>query len=107
MILFYGEEMLAPRPTTKLEDHPLSAVRDRLLNVFAATLHISGRSSIHNLRMRHVLATGTQLSWTFGYAIFLILCEIDIIKTRCFFLLFQPLVFATLTAVHVNSTLYI
>jgi hypothetical protein len=27
-ILFYGEELLAPRPTLKLEDHPLSAVRD-------------------------------------------------------------------------------
>jgi len=24
---FYGEELLAPRPTTKLEDHPISAVR--------------------------------------------------------------------------------
>ena len=27
---FYGEELLSPRPTPKLEDHPLSAVRDRL-----------------------------------------------------------------------------
>jgi hypothetical protein len=27
-IIFYGEEFLAPRPTPKLEDHPLSAVRD-------------------------------------------------------------------------------
>jgi hypothetical protein len=27
-IIFYGEELLAPRPTPKLEDHPLSAVRD-------------------------------------------------------------------------------
>jgi hypothetical protein len=39
IILFYGEELLAPRPTPKLEDHPLSAVRDCLFNVFAATLH--------------------------------------------------------------------
>ena len=37
---FYGEELLAPRPTPKLEDHPLSAVRDCLFNIFAATLHI-------------------------------------------------------------------
>ena len=36
---FYGEELLAPRPTPKLEDHPLSAVRDCLFNIFAATLH--------------------------------------------------------------------
>jgi hypothetical protein len=25
MVIFYGEELLAPRPTPKLEDHPLSA----------------------------------------------------------------------------------
>jgi hypothetical protein len=40
MVIFYGEELLAPRPTPKLEGHPLSAVRDCLINVFAATLHI-------------------------------------------------------------------
>jgi hypothetical protein len=39
IIIFYGEELLAPRPTPKLEEHPLSAVRDSLFNVFAATLH--------------------------------------------------------------------
>jgi hypothetical protein len=36
---FYGEELLAPRPTPKLEDQLLPAVRDRFFNVFAATLH--------------------------------------------------------------------
>jgi hypothetical protein len=39
IILFYGEELLAPRPTPTLEYQPLSAVRDCLFNVFAATLH--------------------------------------------------------------------
>jgi hypothetical protein len=39
MVIYYGEE-LAPRPTPKLEGHSLSAVRDCLFNVFAATLHI-------------------------------------------------------------------
>jgi hypothetical protein len=39
IIIFYGEELLAPRPTPKLEDRPLSAVYDLLFNVFAATLH--------------------------------------------------------------------
>jgi hypothetical protein len=39
MVIIYGEELLAPRQTPKLEDHPLSTVRD-LFNVFAATLHI-------------------------------------------------------------------
>jgi hypothetical protein len=46
-IRFYGEELLAPRPTLKLEDHPLSAVRDCILfSVFAAVLRIGSRSSI-------------------------------------------------------------
>jgi len=36
---FYGEE-LAPRPTPKLEDHPLSAVCKFLFSIFAATFHI-------------------------------------------------------------------
>jgi hypothetical protein len=35
-LIFYGEELLAPRPTPKLEDHPLSAVHDCLFNIFAA-----------------------------------------------------------------------
>jgi hypothetical protein len=38
-LIFYGEELLAPRPTPKLEDHPLSVVRDCLFNIFATTLH--------------------------------------------------------------------
>jgi hypothetical protein len=39
-LIFYGEELLALSPTPKLEDHPLSAVRDCLFNIFVATLHI-------------------------------------------------------------------
>ena len=58
-IRFYGEELLAPRPIPKLEDHPLSAVRDCLFNIFGATLNIGGRSSIRNLRARHTMVTGT------------------------------------------------
>jgi len=60
---FYDEELSAPRPTPKLEDHTLSAVHDRLFDIFTATLHIGGRSSIHNLRMRHAMMKGTHLSW--------------------------------------------
>jgi len=33
-ITFYGEELLVPRPKPKLEDHPLSAVRDCLFNIY-------------------------------------------------------------------------
>ena len=57
---FHEEALLAPRPTHKLEDHPLSAVRDRLFNIFTATLHIAGRSSIRNVRTRHDVVTGTS-----------------------------------------------
>jgi hypothetical protein len=53
-IRIYGEELLTPRPTPKLEDHPLSAVGDCLFNIFAATLHIGGCFSIRNRRTRHV-----------------------------------------------------
>ena len=53
--MFYGEELLEPRPIPKLEDHPLSAVHDCLFNIFAATLHIGVRSSIRNLRMRYAV----------------------------------------------------
>jgi len=61
-VSFYGEELLAPRPTPKLGDHPLSAVCDCLFNIAAATLHIGGRSSIRYLRIRHAVVTGTHLS---------------------------------------------
>jgi hypothetical protein len=65
MIHFYGEDLLAPRPTPKLEDHPLSAVRDCLFHIFKATLHIEGRSSIRNLRTSHAVVTGTHSSLFF------------------------------------------
>ena len=57
---FYREGFLAPRPTPKLEDHPSSAVRNCLFNLFAATLPIGGRSSIRNLRTHHAVVTGTH-----------------------------------------------
>jgi hypothetical protein len=42
----YGAWLLAPRPTPKLEDHPLSVVRDCLFNIFADTLRV-WRPSLH------------------------------------------------------------
>jgi len=56
------EELLAPRPTPKLEDHPLSDVRDYLFNIFAATLHIGDCSFVRNLQAHHTVVTGTRLS---------------------------------------------
>ena len=61
--MFYREGFLAPRPIPKLEDHLLSAVHDCLFNLFVATLHIGGRSSIRNLRTRHAVVTGTHYTW--------------------------------------------
>ena len=49
-MFFYGEWLLAPCPTPKLEGHPSSAVRGCLFNLFTATLHIGGHASIRNLR---------------------------------------------------------
>jgi hypothetical protein len=39
-LFFYCEELLAPRSTPQLENHPLSAVRECLFNIFVATFHI-------------------------------------------------------------------
>jgi len=61
---FYGEELLAPRPTPKLEDHTLLVVHGCLFNIFAATLQIGGRSSIRKLKTCHAMVRGTHLSWT-------------------------------------------
>jgi hypothetical protein len=60
---FNGEKLSTPRPAPKLGDHPLSAVRDYLLNIFAATLHIGGRYSNRKLRTCHAVVTGTHFWW--------------------------------------------
>jgi hypothetical protein len=56
-LIFYGEELLAPRPTPMLEDHPLSAARDCLLYIRSYSPYPEGVSSIHNLRTRHAVVT--------------------------------------------------
>ena len=45
-----------------MEDRHVSAVRNCLFNIFAATLRIGGRSSIRNLRLHHAVVTRTHLS---------------------------------------------
>jgi hypothetical protein len=60
-VRFCGGDLLASRPKPKLGDHTFSALRDCLLNVFAVTLHTGRRSSIRNLRTRHVLVTEAHL----------------------------------------------
>ena len=76
-IRFYGEELLVSRPTPKLEDHPLPAVRDCLFNIFAAHLHIGGRFSIRNLTTRLAVVTGTHLSIINNTCVFFYLCAIS------------------------------
>jgi hypothetical protein len=80
-IRFYSEELSASRPTPKLENHPLPAVRDCLFNIFAASFHIGGRSSIRNLRMRHAVVTGTHISW--AIIIIIIIIHITILRQIC------------------------
>jgi len=60
MFLRRGVVSTSPNPPN-LEYHPLSAVRDCLFNIFAASLHIDGLSSIRKLRTRHAVETGTLL----------------------------------------------
>jgi hypothetical protein len=59
---FYGEDLLAPCPTPKLENHPLMTVCDCLFKMFVANLHIGSHSSISSLMMCHAMVTGTHLS---------------------------------------------
>jgi hypothetical protein len=54
--LFYEEGLLAPHPTPKLEDRPLTFVRGCLFNVFAATLH-SWRPSLYLQLMMMIITT--------------------------------------------------
>jgi hypothetical protein len=51
--MHFHRELLAPLPTSKRKDHPLSAVLDCLFNIFAAIIRIVGRSSIRNAITLH------------------------------------------------------
>ena len=68
-ILWWGVVSTSPNP--RLEDYPLSAVRDCLFNIFTATLHIGGCSSICNLRTHHAVAIGTLLTCAQGYTLWI------------------------------------
>jgi hypothetical protein len=59
---FYSEELSAPLHIPKLEASPLSAARDCLFNIFAATLHSGGRSSYRILRAHHAVVTESHIS---------------------------------------------
>jgi hypothetical protein len=66
-LAFYDEELLAPCPTPKLEDHPLLAVHDYFLSIYATTLHI-WRSSPPSTTRRHAMLYGICLTiWVNGH----------------------------------------
>jgi hypothetical protein len=61
-LIFYGEELLAPRPTPKLEDHPLSAVHGCLFRIFASnTPNLEVVFFTCNLRTRHAMVASSNL----------------------------------------------
>jgi hypothetical protein len=68
IVSFNGEELLPPRPSPMIEDHPLSPVHDRLFNIFAATFYIGGRSSRCNLTTRHAVMTADPLITALFYS---------------------------------------
>jgi hypothetical protein len=62
-LTFYGEDRSAPRPTPKLEGHPLSAVRDCLcIYIRSYPSYMEAVSSISNLGTRHAVVTREHTS---------------------------------------------
>jgi hypothetical protein len=55
IVSFYGEELLAPCPTPKLEDHSLSAVVECLFRI--SQLPSIPRGRIRSLMTRHAVVT--------------------------------------------------
>jgi hypothetical protein len=64
-----------PRPTPKLEDHPLSAVRDCLFSIFAATLHIWRPSPPATWGRPIPWWQGTHLTWLYLLSLSLKKCQ--------------------------------
>ena len=48
-MFFCGEDLLGPHSTSMLENHPLSAVCDCLINIFAASLPIGVTYNLINV----------------------------------------------------------
>jgi len=57
MVIFCGEELLAPLSNANSEGHRLLSAPDCLLNMLAPTIHIGGHSFICTLRMHHFMVT--------------------------------------------------
>ena len=79
---FYVEDLSTPCLNPNLEDHPLSAVRDCIFSILVATLYTESRSSIRNLRTRHAVVTGTDLSQLTGMITAHYFFKLKIIRTE-------------------------
>jgi hypothetical protein len=79
-IFIYGEEILSPRPTPKLEDHPLS-VRDCLFITFITFQHSKLKGSLGipplGYKERHL---GVSRDWTLEkeYVIEMTFCDMNL-----------------------------
>jgi len=61
-LIFYGEELLAPHLTPKLEDHPLSAPLLFIQYIRSYLPCLEAVFSIRNPRARHAVVTGTHIT---------------------------------------------
>jgi hypothetical protein len=61
---FYGEELLAPLPISKLERNPLSAVREGLFSILATTLRVRRPSLLFSTWRRAKTSDRHPLSWS-------------------------------------------
>jgi len=63
-LVSYGDESLVPRPTPKLEDHPLVGA-PRLFTEYIRRYppYLGTVSSIHNSRTRHGVVTGSHTKY--------------------------------------------
>jgi hypothetical protein len=64
-LIFYGEELLAPRPAPKLEDHPLVCFPQQLIQYIRSyPPYLEAVSSICNLRTCHAMVTRDPPTWS-------------------------------------------
>jgi hypothetical protein len=66
-LCFYGEELLAPSPTTTLVGPPIIGCPWPFIqNIFSYPSYVGADFSMRNLRTRRTVVTGTELSWWQG-----------------------------------------
>ena len=76
-VSFYGLQLLSPCRTAKLKNHPLSAIRDNLINEFA------GRSSIRRYSVERYCSS-TDCEKSFVFFIFQIKCFNEAMRLAVF-----------------------